>query len=1465
MSKFKKFLSVLCCLIIVFTSFSVVYASDYNEYDSDESDNNPSGATYYINDTSNFESLWDFGLGDVADGFDLFGWIFNWHTFTVIKSYTDSDGQLVYRGYFNTPNLQQLLKNEITNLFDQGYTDATYDVNDTEWLVNVGWDAESDNVITRYGFSIPNYIYSGEYPQETLSVAGILPTTWYDSVWRAVKSLFGASFLKAPDASNFNTITYLNHGYSDSEDYLVEFIRQYYIPYFISKVGADTTYTNSFVDDYFSDVEDLIAETVTEQQCNSAEDYLDIYEEEYIEYSRMEAGYNIFSTSGGESDTDLMGNTLNYNAFFNMDEDSINRYLGISGDMGSVGGGDEFDEIEIGIGHGETADCSDADMTYDDLLEFVSSSDRYRQALRDWWQNGPGTQAARAAYLYSVILADEDNILYDEMMDDFGGNWNSTGSEVIDRFDGYFMSDTDIDEIIEAVFLKTNPQGHYYFLWGDGDDPEMDTYGHATVTIPGDPILDEEGEETGEYEPDTTLEFTVASRTANFYFCTTDGRIDSVNYPSLWDVIGSINGLTVSTFDWQETDWVDDSQRLIMNRYEDMNDLTMDYDSFIEKINNANEADDFTVDGPMRGIPYTQCLIQNTNQDDENACESNIYGDTTTITLMDLYAYGGLYRMTPDFSLKQHWENNPNISNTYWRVHPDIYEDYNTLTEEGAQRVISFIKTYSGPYYSEVISNMVSIILLTAQYDSDTNPAEYINDEDVRVMPYDLTTLYQEDAENFGISDPRVDIYKKQVIGSFLSMLSVQPFNVIFYVRPQNALLSIIGKITEFSVFMQQLCNFDILDDLGLSPTFMWTSSFAMLVIGFLALLFVFKTVSSAFAVAMNRSSSPEKVFIAFLILFLELGFLTLLAVKPEQIWTFVKNADTKIINLGEMATVYNNPNLSYLYGDAEDMEVTYYMPYLDAWSKYNTGYGILDNEQVIDYTADLPELKKFDPPTLGSNNIGHWSVLLMDSFEYHGYSNSALNATMVQDGDTFRSCNGPIINNNAYRVVDHFLAPRISYTLNDDSSLSMSVTTNENYNGEFQSGFVELIVKLIVALFMCFLSLLKVLTFFWQWYMFYIFVFKVVLDKANKLPWSKVLLVTFSPTAALVLLGTYAGLSLNVLMRLEGVIGLIIIVALFILTFNLLAWWSKLGNGDYFPSTLKWIVILTDRVKEQVNKAADNKDDDYDEQWAAIQNKYRNDKRYKEIEAAFNSSNKTHSLAKQKELVEGLDPTDRKYDELRAAFSKNCKDYNNPERLSKEEAKKAHKRCGYLSKEEIEACNDYDNKTRFYDTYGEKYDKMVVSQKASKESASANTTTVTSPEDEKYKEAYKHKYDQYEEAKQYMDDFADAHKSDINFSKINSVFNGEGSTIDDQFKALYDPDGNLVYEDDDYGMFRHDLYNHYLNLQNKGVEVDKVIEKAMQEYETSEHFDSDAEKYYDVWGKYNPGEKKRYDERKGK
>jgi len=1263
MSKFiQKFLCLLCCFIVVFTSLSnVAFADDYEKYDDSDEDDQGGIASYYIIEGENFEKLWDFGLDDVDD---LFDWIWNFKTYTVIKKYTDADGNVVYRGYFNTPNLQHLAKNYVTQLVDDGYTDLTYNVDETEWLVNVGADAPSVNVITKYGFNIPSYTYNGEYPKEIMTVAKIIPTSFWDAFWRAIAAFFGASFIKAPDADNFNTLTYLNHGYVDKEDFLVDFISEYYIPYFLARIANhDEDDSSGYVEDdddlsYFNDIEDFIDQTVTEEENESAEDWIDENLEYYQEYTKIEYGWNNFAnaTPGGMT---RFGVHYGNNGFAIYDD--LNSYIGLT---------DDANDIEINVAHNETDTCEDGELPWENFNDFLLTQTEYIQAVQNWWDTSNKNDVANI--IQSYILASPEHEYYNDMLT---GDINDVIAFIDDKMS---EADSTADFILKCMGNPA-PIGDWYLQRGENDvsNPDGDDSSNLNlvdVHIAGTDYADmsstamyvteidysnpsnqaeiDEWNNTPEDEREGDCPTPVYSNTINVMYQYATSTLyykrgsDPDNFTGCgtinYDALVSFYSMCLCNWEFEREDWVKPNMDTLMRRFDECVKLTNKYDHFNEVCEMINDNDDYKPEGDsMIGIAYTQCLIHESEGQDEGSCISDEYGEETTITVGSLLGYSGLYQLTPDFDFDDYFDHDDDYAYAYWNQYPDIYEDRETLNTEVAHRIINYIKNATGPYYADVMSNIVALMLLNAADEGDDDPIDAINSDDVRVMPYDTASLTMDDAENYSVTDPRVDIYKEQIIGRFIADFTLDFSGIFKFFAPQKTIITIIGKITEFSVFMQQLCNFDLLDEYGLSPTTIWgQNGFAIFVMACLVLYFIFKTVKCVIDICRNSNMTgyTNKVIVGFLVLLIELGLIVAITANPSKTWNLIKKWETNIINLGEYGTLYSDPNLTYLFGDAADMEVTYYFPYLDAWSKYNTGYGILADEQLLDESDDLPELQEFINPKLGNNDIGHWSVLLMDAFEYHGHSESVYNSVLIVDADgNFHNVNGTRINNNAYRVVDHFLAPRIEFDESSDGeTIDLDVEENENYNGEFQKGLADLFVKLLLALFICFLSMIKLLTFFWQWYMFYIFFFRAVLGKlAENKSWGKILLQTFTPTAAMIILGAFVGISLELGMRLEGFLGVVIILSLFILTLYMISWWYQMGHGDYFPGTLKWVYALSTLVANPQSKMAIEAQN---EQGQAADDMI--DKEYSDQSEEWRDIMKHGSLEQQKELLYNEDGT---------------------------------------------------------------------------------------------------------------------------------------------------------------------------------------------------------------------------------
>lgn len=1110
-------LSKVLPVIINIIPFPRVYADDYVK--SDEED----GVKYYIIEGKDVKSLFNFTLDDALSGQEAIDWLFNFTTYTVIAENTKDSNELTkYKVYVNTPNLQTLVKNQVISLVDDGYSEDTYDVNDSEWIVDVGkvnedseFHYDEENVIKKYGFAIPSYTYMGEYPKEVMSTAGIIPTSFWGKVWRAIKGIFGASFIKAPSADNFKTISYHNHGYKDKNEWIIECFQKYFRIYFINQIatnantdnvnGDENGYKKSYdgeiydavtmsvikmgkVDPlpYFTDPKDYLDKKVTKEENDNAVGWNLQHKEEILEAIAAEVAWNSYEEAGTSTITINGSNGLSFNITYH------NIFFNVSG--AAAGVIDSFVD-------------SNADLIGDYLTQNTK------------WINNNIVKSAKGNLTLDSKTHTNDifNNLANPKYVWCGSSNNSATKKLASEYNS--SSDGTI----------------YGYSYTDNDSK------HATSTI-----------------------------------------INTAEHSAL-----------LHTYNFQRENFVSPAQDAVLEQYHKNLQIQYDYGLFCAIF---NEGDPVKA-GDNNHIAYHQCLIYSK---DEEKCESKKYGDeATSISVASLYVDSGLYKIIEDpHNQGKHSNGNDN----------------NTLTRAGAIKVIQHIQNYCGPYYTEVLANILKLMAKIAPdnpNDGDKDAVTYYirrNSSDPRVMPYDTSSLVAKDRENYSVKDPRVEIYKDHIVGGVISEFTIN-WGIGIYIKPQKFIINLGGKITEIAVFFQRLCNLDKLDEWGLSPSKIWIDAYIGFLMGCIVLFFLFKTVISIIKMGTNQRG---RLIFGFLVLTFELGLLSFLLINPDGTWNKVKGTLTSFMNLGEKlssATFKDEDGygLDYLYGDMNSEEVLYYLPYLDMWSKYNTGYGLLADQQKFDINANLPEtldMQEKEIPTIGDKPIGHYSVLLIDAFSYYGHGTSVLSVT--EDGVAY---NGATINNNAYRVVDHFLAPRFEVTPSG-SIVKLSVTANENYNGEFQTGFFDLLVKLMNCLLAAFLSLIKFLTFIWLWFMLYIFIFNIMLGKGMHKTFKDTMIETFSPVLFLIFIGIYSGICIHIGMKLEGAIGFVFMLLLFWITFHLILIWRDFRQQTLFPQPMKPIAMLIDALFAKKN----HKDTEYTEQRNIEQVSYENIEHAREL-----------------------------------------------------------------------------------------------------------------------------------------------------------------------------------------------------------------------------------------------------------
>mgnify|MGYP000857154607 FL=1 len=895
--------------------------------------------SFYASDENKVDTIFQTKLNDITRPFE---WLMNTQTFVVFKETKDKDGKDFIKGYYNAPNSQTYIKNLALSDISDGYTDTTYDVNEHQWIVKVGKDAENENVITKYGFHIPSYPYMGEYPRIRMDFSEVAPTGVLKKFWRGVKSLFGGSFVKAPNSDEYKTLLYYNKSYTDNDQDVLDFFKKYYLEYFERAISTKE----------FKSAKSLINSSFSTEAVESAETNAD----------SIEAQLNANSEARAEFLTKLS------------DEQAF-----------------QYPEVQ---------------------KAFKKYLKEFKGDIKSYVGKKPDNTYATYAKLKP-----------------------------------HFVSETNVQGL--TVF---NPKANI----------TSDEYSNKAKAL-----IDEQ----------------------------------------------KANEETVKNAD-----------------------------RFKEKLEND------AANLPKDKIAYTQCLIFSDNDN----CTSKKYGDETSLAVMNVYAYSGIYKKTAQYTHKD-----------------------KELSEDDARILLQELQTYCGPYYQEVVTNMVSLMRQTAEAKGVKIALK--TQTDAREMPYDIEQMMQADRETFGIIDPRVERFKSHVTGYAVSNLSLDlGKNKTIYIMPQRALLSVSGTLCEMAVFFQQISNFQFFEDAGLSPTKLWESGVVTLITLLIIVYTLIKLVGAVIGFIRGNGKPVKQILIIALIAFLEIGFVTMMTVKPDKTWEVIKKPIVTAIDLGETGATYTvDKDIKSLFGDdaASRAEVIKYLPYLDVWGQFNTGYGLFSDAQKIDKERDAQELNAYKDVKIANKPIQQYSVLLADSFSYYGQSTSISHSFKDTDGKVY---NGKVINNNAYRVVDHFMAPKITkeiVTKDGKQGVQVKVKANLYYNGEYQKGFINLLPKFLINVFNFYTSLIKFCIFIWFWYKLYIFVVSILLDRTKG--WVKILTSTFGPLLGMIILSYISTVMLILLMQMtNSLMALIAVFGCFYIYNKILTTWET-KYEDTFPATVKPIVYI--------------------------------------------------------------------------------------------------------------------------------------------------------------------------------------------------------------------------------------------------------------------------------------------------
>lgn len=332
------------------------------------------------------------------------------------------------------------------------------------------------------------------------------------------------------------------------------------------------------------------------------------------------------------------------------------------------------------------------------------------------------------------------------------------------------------------------------------------------------------------------------------------------------------------------------------------------------------------------------------------------------------------------------------------------------LMQEGlsADYVCSQLELLCGKYYSQVAEG----IIISSGAEQTVGFS--------RQMPYDLTRMNVTDRELFdGIDDPRSLMQE--------NLLSTGYWNIVPNVAA-NLLLDHSGSMAELAVFLNNLASFEVLETVGFDPLTLWSQPIMLFLQLVVLVTLVFLCAKSAVFVVSGKYSGwklVQRLLVTMLVALLSYG----LTVRPESTYGTFKNIASDVLSLGN-ATFEWSEQLETLYGTSEgnDKEaVNLWLPYFNMWTLYQTNHALMDEEQSIE-SSEGPEMDELKVPEIDGVQQDMWSTVLADAATSHNQTYSG----------------------NVYRMVDHFMAPRI--TMNDPETLDFDVNENENYNGFIQS-----------------------------------------------------------------------------------------------------------------------------------------------------------------------------------------------------------------------------------------------------------------------------------------------------------------------------------------------------------------------------------------------------------------------------
>jgi hypothetical protein len=357
---------------------------------------------------------------------------------------------------------------------------------------------------------------------------------------------------------------------------------------------------------------------------------------------------------------------------------------------------------------------------------------------------------------------------------------------------------------------------------------------------------------------------------------------------------------------------------------------------------------------------------------------------------------------------------------------------------KNAGQIADQLKALSGKNYQDVCKN---IILASGSKSSNFGTE--------RMMPYDKDRMNSTDAKMFSVSDPRSDMQQNLFGTGKLNQIKTYLYSFV---------LSISSFFAEATVSLNSVGNFSFLDYSGINPSLLWITNIIQFLVTIIMCGFIIYIIWHTFKFVTGHNSAGivlKKVLTAFVLCII----IASIAFNPGKSWSFTRQMMTTGMNLTNTA-MSSDKQISSLYGNGtadEKESVSLWLPYFNMWTKYQTNHSITDSQENVNLKDGKPETQDMKTVKVGGKDQTLWSAYLADAF----------------------TADNKVYSGDIYRVVDHFMAPRVSVKLDENNkSFTVDANKNENYNGNIQSTIDPMLS--FTQLLLLFIVFIKVLL-FWE------------------------------------------------------------------------------------------------------------------------------------------------------------------------------------------------------------------------------------------------------------------------------------------------------------------------------------------------------------------------------------------------